>query len=428
MPYSACAWVTFGRYPSRIPDSGAERYAARIAIDTRTADTEAAANATFVRRRDTLEGTAACDKEYRRCHRTQNPYTRAGLRRPRSAVGMGLERANGSHWFYAYFPQGIAGGATSALIPLFAYGLGGSLSDVGIIAAATSIASVPSFMLWGSLSDRVGRRKVFLLIGFAGNALCFLLMAASRTLPEFYLTNLLIGCLGAASGPVGTVLIMETTPRTEWPARLAFVSRIGALGWVGGLGLGVAWLALGPALAGGGLGLMRALFAIGAGFGGVSVMLAFLWTREPIKRVSRKDVQGTYVRPRVERGRYLPTHVLHYFDLRTPRAPAGRLPRPLRRYLFCVFLLFGGFTAFYSFFPIFLTQVYPISSAGVFALAFVLHAGVGLCWAVLNVAGSTWVSHLAPAKGRAQAFGAYNAVQGVGSILGPLLGGFSAQW
>jgi len=399
---------------------------------------------------------------------------------------MGLERANGSHWFYSYLPQGIAGGATSALIPLFAYGLGGSLSDVGIIAAATSIASVPSFMLWGSLSDRVGRRKVFLLIGFAGNALCFLLMGASRTLPDFYLTNLLIGCLGAASGPVGTVLIMETTPRTEWPARLAFVSRIGAAGWVGGLGLGVAWLALGPALVGGGLGLMRALFAIGAGFGGASVVLAFLWTREPTRRVSRQDVQGTYVRPRVERGRYLPTHVLHYFDLRTPRAPAGRLPRSLRTYLYCVFLLFGGFTAFYSFFPIFLTQVYgisspgifavyigsqamsiaaypyvgrwiasrksaspqvyaalgrsllfgsfflvslvPIPAIGVFALAFVLHAGVGLCWAVLNVAGSTWVSHLAPAKGRAQAFGAYNAVQGFGSILGPLLGGFSAQW
>src|SRR6266699_7329085 len=117
--------------------------------------------------------------------RPQTPYSRAGVRRPRSTEGMGLERANGSHWFYSYLPQGIAGGATSALIPLFAYGLGGSLSDVGIIAAATSIASVPSFMLWGSLSDRVDRRRVLLLIGFAGSALYFLLKAASRTLPDF---------------------------------------------------------------------------------------------------------------------------------------------------------------------------------------------------------------------------------------------------
>src|SRR6266508_1236646 len=96
--------------------------------------------------------------------------------------GDGMDRPRSSRWFYSYLPQGIAGGATSALIPLFAYGLGGSLSDVGIIAAATSIASVPAFMLWGSLSDRLGRRKIFLLIGFLGNTVSFVFMAASRTL------------------------------------------------------------------------------------------------------------------------------------------------------------------------------------------------------------------------------------------------------
>src|SRR3989442_1348450 len=60
--------------------------------------------------------------------------------------------------------------------------------------------------------------------------------------------------------------------------------------------------------------------------------------------------------------------------------------------------------------------------------AIALHAGVGLCWALINVAGSTLVSRLAPENGRAEAFGTYNAVQGFGSILGPLLGGFAAQY
>src|SRR3970282_844490 len=59
----------------------------------------------------------------------------------------------------------MAGGATSALIPLFAHALGGGLAEVGIIAAATSIASVPAFILWGVLSDRLGRRKPVLLLG-----------------------------------------------------------------------------------------------------------------------------------------------------------------------------------------------------------------------------------------------------------------------
>src|SRR5205823_14350334 len=55
-----------------------------------------------------------------------------------------------------------------------------------------------------------------------------------------------------------------------------------------------------------------------------------------------------------------------------------------------------------------------------------LHAGVGVCWAVINVAGSTLASRVAPKARRARAFGAFNAVQGFGSILGPLAGGFAA--
>src|SRR5213595_724367 len=158
-----------------------------------------------------------------------------------------------------------------------------------------------------------------------------------------------------------------------------------------------------------------------------------------------------------------------------------RLPRTLRLYLFSVLLLFGGFTAFYSFFPIFLTQAYGLGSPEIFgiyiasqvtsiavyprvadwvssrgrrpmqlygpvgrsllfgsffllglsglatiprlALVVALHAGVGACWAVINVASSTLVSRLAPEGGRARSLGVFNAVQGFGSIFGPLLGG-----
>ena len=397
-----------------------------------------------------------------------------------------MDRPGGAQWFYSYLPQGIAGGATSALIPLFAYALGGSLANVGIIAAATSIASVPAFILWGSLSDHLGRRKIFLLLGFAGSAVAFLFMALSRTLSDFYLANLLIGFLGAAAGPAGSVLILETTPRPEWPARIALVSRIGAVGWVGGLALGGGWLAFGAIFLNGGLAIMRSLFVIGAGFAALSALLALAWTREPTERVDRRDVQIVVVRPRVERGRYLPMWLSQFIDPMARRSVDARLPRSLRTYLVCVFLLFGGFTAFYGFFPIFLSTAYgmsapkifvvyvasqmmsivayprvgrwiarregasmqvyaaagrsvlfgsffliglvPIPGSALLPLVVVLHAGVGLCWAVLNVAGSTLVSRLAPENGRAHALGAYNAVQGFGSILGPLLGGFTAQW
>jgi MFS family permease len=396
-----------------------------------------------------------------------------------------MDRTDGSHWFYSYLPQGVAGGATSTLIPLFAYALGGKLSDVGIIAAATSVASVPAFILWGSLSDRLGRRKVFLLIGFLGSGIASLAMGVSQTMSGFYLANLLAGFLGAASGPVGTVLLMETADRKEWPARLALVGRIGALGWVGGLALGVGWLVIGPQILGAEVASMRALFVIGAALGLLAGLLVQLWTIEPAVRVDRREVHLVDVHPRVEKGRFLPMRIL-YFISPTEHRAGVRLSRSLRIYLICVFLLFGGFTAFYGFFPIFLAQVYGFGSPEIFAvyiasqatsiaayprvgrwisargdrstqlyaalgrsvlfpsfllvglaalpqssrlgIAFALHAGIGLCWAVINVAGSTLVSRLAPEDGRAEAFGTYNAVQGFGSILGPLVGGFTAEF
>src|SRR5207249_3477020 len=115
-----------------------------------------------------------------------------------------MDRTDGSPWFYSYLPRGVARGATSALMPLFAYALGGTLFTVGIIAAAASLASVPAFILWGSLSDRFVRRKVFLLIGFVGSGIALLAMAVSGSMSQFYLANLLAGFLGAASGPAGS--------------------------------------------------------------------------------------------------------------------------------------------------------------------------------------------------------------------------------
>ncbi len=396
-----------------------------------------------------------------------------------------MSRANGSRWFYSYLPQGMAGGATSPLIPLFVVALGGSLADVGIIAAATSIASVPAFVLWGWLSDRMKRRKVFLLLGFVGTAVSFFAMALGFDLSQFYLANLLIGFLGAASAPVGAVLVMETTEREQWPNRLAFMSQLTGVGWIVGLSVGVIWLTIGPALVSN-LGAMRGLFVIGAALSLASGLLVGAWLQEPTEHVERHSIHLADVHFQVERVKFLPVRMLHYIDPRNHRGKGAKLPKPLRLYLLSVFLLFSGFTAFYGFFPILLQQVYGFSNPEVFAVyiasqaasvatylrvgnwvrergsrttqlyaslgrtvlfpsflllgllplspdgillgILLLHAGVGLCWAIINVSGSTLVSHLAPEEGRAEALGAYNAMQGFGSILGPLLGGFAAEF
>jgi MFS family permease len=393
-----------------------------------------------------------------------------------------MGRANASNWVFAYLPQGISGGATSTLILLFAYTLGGNLVNIGIIAAATSIASVPAFMLWSALSDRLGLRKPFLLIGFVGSGIALVAMAASRTISDFYLANLLAGCLGAASGPAGTVLLLETSDKKDWPNRLAVVSRITAAGWTVGLALSASWLAINAGFLGGPLPSMRVLFLVGAGLSFLAGLIVLIATPVTAVHLDRTEVSVADNNLRVERGRYLPVRVMHFIGPDT--VVRGRMPRTFRVYLASLLLLFAGFTAFYSFFPIFLSQVYGLGNSQIFVIyiagqvasiavyprvaAWVsargsgpmqmygslgrsllfgsffllgltgihdlprlslivgLHAGVGVCWAVINVASSTLVSRLAPQAARARALGGFNAVQGFGSILGPLTGGFIA--
>src|SRR5439155_24939498 len=97
-------------------------------------------------------------------------------------------------------------------------------------------------------------------------------------------------------------------------ARLARVGRNAAIGWGAGVGMGVAWLAIGPGLLSAELSSMRALFVIGAALGLLSGLLVPVWTREPAGRVDRRDGHPTDVHARIERGRYLPIRILHYIN------------------------------------------------------------------------------------------------------------------
>lgn len=394
---------------------------------------------------------------------------------------MGRTQSN-DRWFYSYLPNGMAGGATSPLIPLFTRVLGGSVADVGAVAAASSIASVPAFMGWGTLSDRLHRRKVFLLIGFLGLAVSLVAMGLSRSVADFYLANLLVGVLGAASAPVGTVIILETTKEKDWAARIAVFSRIGGIGWVTGLVLGAAWLLVLPLSE---PSAMRGLFFVGAALALLSAGLAWRWLHDPILKIERRHLTLVDLHWRVERLRYLPMRLLHFLDFRNHPGRSLRNSPAVYRYLATVFLLFSGFTAFYAIFPVYLRDKAGLSTLHVFivyfasqvvsavaygrvgrwvqahggrrvqayasagramlfpvflllpllpggfgvalGVAMLVHALVGLCWAAINVSGSIVISELARPEERSSVLGAYNAVQGFGAILGPIAGGALAH-
>ena len=88
--------------------------------------------------------------------------------------------------------------------------------------------------------------------------------------------------------------------------------------------------------------------------------------------------------------------------------------------------LYGSVGRSVLFSSFFLLGIVGLGDLPRLGLIVALHAGVGACWAMINVASCTLVSHLAPDGARARALGAFNAVQGFGSIFGPLLGGLVA--
>lgn len=395
-------------------------------------------------------------------------------------------------WYYAFFPNNAAGGSTSPIIPLFVTDvLRGNIAQVGAITAVSSVASVPSFIVWGNLSDFLRRRRRFVILGFVGMAISMLAMGLSTSLLHYFVGNLLLGLLATAAAPIGTVLVMELSRKEEWAPRLGQFSAIGGAGWVAGLIVGALWMELGV-LGWGEEEILRTLFLLSAGFALLSAALAARLIPEPPSTLPRREFHLHEVPLWImERAKYLPNRVLHIVGLFNHHQEGGRKREPPKfsRTLWFFFvislILYTGFTAFYVAFPVFLNEaavpksqifiVYLASSVAAaltyggagrlcqrwgsrrvqltatsarvlffpsfilvlefpgpaevrFGLLLVLHAVVGTCWALISVSGNALASELAPESSRGEALGLFNAIAGTGAIIGALVGGFVAEF
>lgn len=402
--------------------------------------------------------------------------------------GMGLGRDEEERWYYSFLPNNMAGGATSPLIPLFVTEvLGGPLTQVGLVSAFSSLASVPSNIIWGNLSDAVKKRRVFIIIGFGGLALTLLMMGLATTMNSYLFANLMMGALSSAAAPVGTVLVLESFKRSEWAQRLGDFSKVGGIGWVTGLILGTIWLS--SFESGKGEFAMRALFLVGSALSTLSMVLAYKWVPEPRFKLDRRILDGPLLDIPLmiaEKARYLPHRVAHVLRITSRSIQADNFPSELRRYYACTLIVFTGFHTFFVAFPVFLKQyvglyswevfliyvaaslasaltyssagrwatvvgskkVYAASVTGriiLFPLAFtitlfslgrwetvaafcVLHGLIGFCWANISVAGNHMVAKISLPGFRAESTGMYTSMQGMAIITGAIVGGFVGQY
>lgn len=400
----------------------------------------------------------------------------------------GPRRVRAPAWFYAYAPLNVATGLATPLIPLyFITVLQASLLDVGLLVFFTSVAAVPGAILWGRLSDRLQRRRPFVLLGLASIALTMPLMAWTRDTTVYFAANAALGLFQAAGAATATVLIMESSHPREWPRAIGRFAQVSGVAFVLGLVLGVVWLAAVPQAIGQ-EGALEWLFIIGSALSALSVAAATVVVREGHHRVDRQAASAALAplgHSIVERRngffvRFTMISALSWRELRRHGAqPAGR-------YAFGTGALFTGFLVFYAPLPVFLLQearfssdqvfsvylasaalsallyayagrraeersarglllrastlraaVFPLFAVAVLSLGpgtpatlvavLALNALAGVAWAFINVGGSVMASDLAAPAARGQSIGLYNAAIGVGSIAGAALGGLLAQ-
>jgi MFS family permease len=396
-----------------------------------------------------------------------------------------MERAE--RWFLAFTCAFVAAGGASLLLPLFAAtALGGTVGQIGLMASAASLAGVPFSILWGRLSDRLGRRKPFVLLAFLGAGCALLLMSLVRSMWQLILLNALMNSFWVASAAVSTILAIEGVARDHWESRIGRFNRYTGAGWVSGLALGAIWSRLAGRLADGGL---RALFYPLAVLDLVAAALVLRLLRERGGRLEQRGFPGVAVamgNMLIERFRYAPFHL--YYLARPKRLlelfrGENRFGRKLTRYYRAVILIFMGLAAFFVPLPVFFRQALHLDNFVIYAL-WTVHSGTstllhsragrlaerfgnwqiqwlaltvrmiifplaallplahpalripaivvlflftGTTWAMTNVTSISITAKLAPEEAQGQALGVYNALIGVGWILGSLLGGYIAD-
>jgi len=254
--------------------------------------------------------------------------------------------------FLTVFLDLVGFGIVLPLLPFYATDLGASPFEVGLIIASYSAMQFVFAPVWGSLSDRYGRRPL-LLVGLFGSAASYIVFGLARSLEVLLLSRVIAGIMGA-NIPVAQAYIADSTT-VEGRAR-----GMGLIGAAFGLGF-----IFGPAIGGGlspwGYGVPG---FVAAGLSLAAATAAWLWLPESLAPENRAR------------------NGLGAMSAVTGRARAAvrvMARKRLREPIGVFFLGTMGFAGFTTIFPLFLENPLGLTAlyaGGMFALVGLVSAGV----------------------------------------------------
>jgi len=145
-------------------------------------------------------------------------------------------------WLLAFVPINAATAGFGVVLPLLILiPLHGTWGQVAVAATLFNAAVILSSVVWGHLSDRFHRRRLFLVINYAGYAALYVLLVHVTSMTELYAIYAVIGALSPAGASASNLLILEKFPEVERANAFASFQAMSMIGSVAGLLIGYFW-------------------------------------------------------------------------------------------------------------------------------------------------------------------------------------------
>ena len=214
-------------------------------------------------------------------------------------------------------------GMVIPIIPFYIENLGAGGTELGLLVASYALMRLIFAPVWGSLSDRFGRKPI-LMIGVFGYAVTMLFFGLATELWMLFTARILSGVLSSATGPTTMAYVGDSTPKDERGGGMGTLGAALGLGMILGPGLG-GWLA-GDSLA--------TPFFLAAGLSLLSVFLILFFLPESLPPEQRQKTREKIT-------------ILNTSELwQALRSPIG-IP------LLLAFLMAAGLTIFYGVFGLY---------------------------------------------------------------------------
>lgn len=211
------------------------------------------------------------------------------------------QRAEDPKWFHSFIPFKIATGGSSQIISLYAMQMGAGAGEVGLLTSISTLASTIGTIFWGKLSDKLLKRKVFIIMGFLSVSFFLTVLSMVNNFWELLIVNSLYSFFLASTVSIPIVLLFRNVRKTRWEEGVGKFNKIGGWSWVIGLLLGfilVRFLAFRELL------LLFALLNIPA------FIIAWKTIREAPVYLHRNNIRPL-VNQVIQKGRYLPNFLVH---------------------------------------------------------------------------------------------------------------------